>query len=132
MYDRNSSDSSFNLLMRYPASPKIVSTSVAIMQERVVIVHRQEPLGGEQVRRAVALRVFVAADREELHGRPSVQPARIVSGVRAARKSTPRALNIRRAARLPSRSAVADFYPVSFVRCVNIRTVPLSITNLRP
>ena len=88
------------------------------MQERVVIVHRQEPLGGEQVRRAVALRVFVAADREELHGR-IVRPA-CEDRLRSQGRPEIDAEGVEHppcGVFRPARSAVADFYPVSFVRC---------------
>ena len=88
------------------------------MQERVVIVHRQEPLGGEQVRRAVALRVFVAADRKELHGR-IVRPA-CEDRLRSQGRPEIDAEGVEHppcGVFRPARSAVADFYPVSFVRC---------------
>lgn len=39
------------------------------VQEGVVVVHREEPLGRQQVRGAALLLVLVAVDREEAHGR---------------------------------------------------------------
>lgn len=88
------------------------------MQERVVIVHRQEPLGGEQVRRAVALRVFVAADRKELHGR-IVRPA-CENRLRSQGRPEIDAEGVEHppcGVFGPARAAVADFDPVPLVRC---------------
>ena len=87
------------------------------VQEGMVVVHREDPFGRQQIRRAVLLRVFVAADREKLYGR-IVRPA-----VRDGRREQARMIIDAQGAEhppggifRPAGTAFADFDPVPLAR----------------